>query len=556
MPLLKGEPLQERLLREKKLPAMEVMRIGREMALGLAAAHARGLVHRDIKPGNIWLEGERGRVKILDFGLAHVERAGEQALTHTGVAMGTPGFMAPEQVEGQGVDQRSDLFSLGCILYLMATGELAFPGNTMLATLSALATHQPRPPVDLDAQIPVKLSEVIMRLLEKDQAKRKATAEGFAKVLEGLLRESLQQAAAQRAAAKKEAAAAKPGPAAAEAIGTPARKEAVPPPAGRGQTVAFAKAVEAPQQKEEPAAKVRPVVAGPREKRVLVKKEPTPKKPAGTSRRGVPWLVMAALGMAALMVLLGIIIIVKWKKSPDGSSGEVSLEIKQTNGKESAAAPSSERGKNQARYKNKLSMEFVLVPKGKFLMGGGSGKGILGTREVEIPHDFYLGVYEVTQGEWQAVSGANPSAFSRKGKNQDAVKNIPDEELNRFPVENVSWIDTQMFLKALNAREKEAGWVYRLPKEAEWEYACRGGPRADKFEYGFDFYFEKPTNKLLLELANFAPKKGEGLQRTCKVGSYKPNSLGLYDMHGNVWEWCDEVPISEVGPTGVARGGS
>jgi formylglycine-generating enzyme required for sulfatase activity len=176
---------------------------------------------------------------------------------------------------------------------------------------------------------------------------------------------------------------------------------------------------------------------------------------------------------------------------------------------------------------------------------------------VEIPHDFYLGVYEVTQGEWQTVTGTNPIWFSRKGSNKDAVKDIPDEELKRFPVETVSWIDAQMFLETLNAREKETGWMFRLPKEAEWEYACRGGPRADKFEYGFDFYCEKPTNQLLLELAFFAPKKGEGLQRPCKVGSYKPNSLGLYDMHGNVREWCDdEEHTPEKASHRVLRGGS
>jgi hypothetical protein len=373
MPFLKGETLQDRLTREKKLPPIEVIRIGRGIGLGLAAAHARGLIHRDIKPGNIRLEEDMDRVKILDFGLAHVDAEGEQALTHTGVTMGTPGFMSPEQPNGQVVDHRTDLFSLGCVLYVASTGKLPFGGGPMLDALSALATQQLKLPVEADPQVPAKLSEVIVRLLEKDRAKRKATAEGVAKALEGLLREALRQTAAQRAASKMEAAAAKPGPAAAEAIGTPARKEAVPPPAGRGQTVAFAKAAEAPQQKEEPAAKAKPVIAGPREQRELAKKIPSPRKPAGTSRRRVPWLVVTGMGMAALMVLIGIIIIVKWKKSPDGNSGEVSLEIKETRSTEPAAPRSGEGGKNPARYKNSLGMEFALVPKGKFLMSGGSG---------------------------------------------------------------------------------------------------------------------------------------------------------------------------------------
>jgi formylglycine-generating enzyme required for sulfatase activity len=259
-----------------------------------------------------------------------------------------------------------------------------------------------------------------------------------------------------------------------------------------------------------------------------------------------------------VLLLVGIVVIIRNREGkevarivvPEGGS----VETKTVDDGQPGAKPP---GALPARYKNSLGMEFVLVPKGKFLMGGGGGQGILGTKEVEIPHDFYLGVYEVTQGEWQAVSGANPSEFSRNGSKKEAVKDILDEELKRFPVEQVSWIDAQMFLDSLNAREKEAGWVYRLPKEAEWEYACRGGPRADKFEYGFDFYFEKPTNQLLLGLANFSPKPGEGLQRTCKVGSYKPNSLGLHDMHGNVREWCDDAEnAGDEASRRVNRGGS
>ena len=123
-------------------------------------------------------------------------------------------------------------------------------------------------------------------------------------------------------------------------------------------------------------------------------------------------------------------------------------------------------------------MEFVIVPKGKSWLGGGKDK--LGDKEVEIPADFYLGKYEVTQEEWEKVMGENPSHFSRNGGGKDAVKDIPDADLKRFPVENVSWDQCQVFVAKLNKREKETGWVYRLPKEAEWEYACRGGPMADK----------------------------------------------------------------------------
>jgi formylglycine-generating enzyme required for sulfatase activity len=173
---------------------------------------------------------------------------------------------------------------------------------------------------------------------------------------------------------------------------------------------------------------------------------------------------------------------------------------------------------------------------------------------VEIPADFYLGKFEVTQEEWTQVMGENPSHFSRTGVGKDAVKDIPDADLKRFPVEQVSWDQCQLFVAKLNKLVKEMGWVYRLPTEAEWEYACRGGPMSDKLNSAFDFYFAKPTNTLLPERANF--KHDNGLNRTCKVGSYEPNVLGLYDMHGNVWEWCDTWKAGDGASPRVQRGGS
>ncbi len=134
------------------------------------------------------------------------------------------------------------------------------------------------------------------------------------------------------------------------------------------------------------------------------------------------------------------------------------------------------------------------------------------------------------------------------------MKDIPEAELKRFPVEQVSWDDAQLFLRELNKRDKQEGWVYRLPKEVEWEYACRGGPMANKLDSAFDFYFDKPVAELQADQANF--EHGKGLKRTCQVGSYKPNRLGLYDMHGNVWEWCEDEQKLDNGASGrVSRGG-
>jgi formylglycine-generating enzyme required for sulfatase activity len=197
-------------------------------------------------------------------------------------------------------------------------------------------------------------------------------------------------------------------------------------------------------------------------------------------------------------------------------------------------------------FTNSPGVKFVLVPRGRFWMGGGRGKP--GEQQVEIPQDFYLGVYPVTQQHWQAVMGKNPSWFSRTGAGKYMVKNIADADLAQFPVEQVSWDDVQQFIDKLKAREKEREWVYRLPTEAEWEYACRGGATSQE-DCAFDFYFDRPTNDLFPAQANFNANH----QRSTKVGSYKPNRLGIYDMHGNVWEWCQELC---EGSSRVFRGGS
>ena len=174
MQLLKGETLEERVSRIGMLPVLEVLRIGREMARGLAAAHEHGLVHRDIKPGNIWLEADTDRVKILDFGLAR--NAQDIQLSERGVILGTPAYMPPEQARGETVGPASDLFSLGAVLYRLCTGKLPFNGTDTMSILMAIGLDQPQPPVEVNKDVPAALSNLIMRLLEKKPADRPASA--------------------------------------------------------------------------------------------------------------------------------------------------------------------------------------------------------------------------------------------------------------------------------------------------------------------------------------------------------------------------------------------
>ncbi len=176
MEFLEGESLDDCLRRAPRLSVGEVLRVGRETALGLAAAHARGLIHRDVKPANLWLDASAGgRVKVLDFGLAR-RTSGEQNLTQTGAIVGTPAYMAPEQASGLKVDGRADLFSLGVTLYRASTGELPFRGQDTLSTLMALATEDPPPPHDLNPELPRELSDLVMQLLAKNPDRRMGSA--------------------------------------------------------------------------------------------------------------------------------------------------------------------------------------------------------------------------------------------------------------------------------------------------------------------------------------------------------------------------------------------
>jgi formylglycine-generating enzyme required for sulfatase activity len=199
-----------------------------------------------------------------------------------------------------------------------------------------------------------------------------------------------------------------------------------------------------------------------------------------------------------------------------------------------------------------VSLELVWIPAGSFTMGSPDNESGRYDDEgpqhkVTISKGFWMGKHEVTQEQWQAVMGRNPSKF--KG--------------SKNPVEQVSWDGCQSYIQQLNRKVQGVG--FRLPTEAEWEYACRAGTTT-AFHYG---------NDLDASLANFDGnypygngRKGEYRRKTVPVGSFKPNAFGLYDMHGNVWEWCQDwygaYPSGAVtdpagpgaGSSRVLRGGS
>jgi formylglycine-generating enzyme required for sulfatase activity len=210
----------------------------------------------------------------------------------------------------------------------------------------------------------------------------------------------------------------------------------------------------------------------------------------------------------------------------------------------------------QGDITNSIGMKLVLIPKGAFEMGSTKAerqdvltllkekkmpdwlKAEGPQHKVEISKPFYMGIYEVTQAQYEKVVGKNPSYFSVRGAGKEEVEGL---DTSNFPVESVSWADAMHFCKELTAFDNKMGfhWEYRLPTEAEWEYACRGGGSSAN-----PFHFGRSLSSTQANIDGNYPyggaEKGPKLQRTCKVGSYEKNRFGLYDMHGNVWEWCSD----------------
>jgi eukaryotic-like serine/threonine-protein kinase len=185
MPFVEGESLRARLTREKQLPVAEAVRIAVEVASALDYAHRHGVVHRDIKPENILLHD--GQALVADFGIAlAASKAGGNRMTETGMSLGTPHYMSPEQAMGEReITARSDVYALGVVLYEMLTGDPPFTGSTAQAIVARVLTEPPRPILPQRHTIPPEVEGAILVALEKLPADRFASAAEFADALEG-----------------------------------------------------------------------------------------------------------------------------------------------------------------------------------------------------------------------------------------------------------------------------------------------------------------------------------------------------------------------------------
>jgi formylglycine-generating enzyme required for sulfatase activity len=575
------------------LPPPEAARLVEVLARGVQAAHEAGVVHRDLKPANVLLSAD-GTPKISDFGLA--KRLGEAAgQTASGAIVGTPSYMAPEQAAGKSkeVGAPADVYALGAALYECLTGRPPFKAATPLDTILQVVSEEPASVRQLQPGLPADLETICHRCLQKEPGKRLASAEELAEDLRRFL--AGEPIRARPAGAVERAVKwAKRRPALAALLGVvllalvgltalsavalgreqKARQEADKATKAREFLVSiFQKAetdvkggnVTVRQLLEEADMRIPVEFADqPELRRELLFALSNVKR--GIARRTPQAMLLEVRGAVQLQSAAGVLkaavsqaLVNLDDRLSLGADGEVQLVFLSDLHKERLKAGQEvtidSRGCDPAdavrERDDSVLMTFVRLPKGTFYMGWGRWPG--SARKTEIKEDFEIAVHDVTQGQWEAIMGLgnNPSWFSRKGGGRNFVLDISDEELKLSPVVSVSWDDTQAFLKKLNEKERGRGYLYRLPTEAEWEYACRGGATSLE-ECSYRFYLDRPTNDLSSEQANFdgnfpfgKARKGPSLQRPTRVGAYPANQLGLCDMHGNVCQWTDTAEDSD-----------
>ena len=504
MECIDGETLGHRLDSSGPLEISEVLYLGRQIAAGLAAAHAMGLIHRDIKPGNILLEqGVEQKVKITDFGLARA--ADDASLTRSGIISGTPMYMAPEQAMGMTLDHRADLFSMGSVLYQMACGRPPFRAPSTIAVLRRVAEDTPRALNEIVPEIPDWLVVIINKLLAKNPEDRFHSAKEVADLL-ALCQSELQST---------------------------------------GVVTCVNSSHQAPRDEPSPAAQPstsRRSSTQPTPQPATVQSSVTPQgspRRSETATLNRTWLF--AGGFIAVAAIITVLIINRGKnnnadlasggRQPAGTSSDISnLKSQISNpapgwhGWPADAPPPAIAPFNaeQARqhqeawakylnidveYTNSIGMKFILIPPGEFTMGSTAEeieealkfrvedthwqeciKSEAPQHKVILTQPIYLGVNEVTQAEYEKVMGVNPFHFAPMGEGKDAVAGL---DTGSHPVEMVSWIDAAEFCAKLSKQEELKpfyfragetitpldGTGYRLPTEAEWEYACRAGTR-------------------------------------------------------------------------------
>ncbi len=510
MEYIDGQELAEYVEDKGKLTESQALKYIEQVGEALIYIHEKGFLHRDIKPHNIMLRAGSQQAVLIDFGLA---RGFIDGKTLSMTNSHTPAYAPIEQYDRHGhFGAHTDIYALAATLYHLVTGEMP-----IFAAKGRLEAQNKGQSIDhfLWAKIPEGISErakqgIIqgMAVLPED---RPQTMGDLFQIL---------------------------------GLGVQPVKIAPPPPpvipvVTPSETGSIVPAKVHPKPPVTPPPTPQPKVrATPRYTPV---EPPAPPKQPATRRNFIKWLGFGGVGAVSVLALSQI-----GRKSSDAPPEfDVVKPVDESPNRSSVASIAPKLTKIQftsVKLNNKgiiiakppgnaqiytealgndVDLKMVKIPGGKFMMGSPETEKDRANDEsplhqVTVP-EFYLGQTLVTQAQYQAIMGNNPSEF--KGNDE-------------LPVENVTWLDAVAFCEKLSQKTNR---TYRLPSEAEWEYACRAGTNNP-------YAFGETINTSIVNYAGNYSFGGvvEGLhrQKTTPVGSFPPNLFGLYDMHGNLWEWC------------------
>jgi serine/threonine-protein kinase len=583
MELLVGRSLRQLLAQEGSVGAARAYGIIRQASAALDAGHRNGIVHRDIKPDNIiLLDSNDGadHVKILDFGIAKVldmaidTHSLEQRLTNVGAVIGTPHYMAPEQCQGEEADARSDIYSLGVVLYELLTGVAPFLAKTPTGVAIKHVTERPRPPREINPSIPEAVERVVLHALEKDPNARPQTALELAREFETSMANDLETVRFGRSGESQRVDASAITPQNFETLVSPTPATDPLKQSLQAATELISRAqVTAEQLKQKgdtarhggptsdlgdqamqatemlpksgsptptltpPVEKEKPIPAVPigppagfdqpdKKKTTTVAKPPVFKPaPAPAVKPKTPLLIGAGAALVAL-VILGVWLFVS-KGPKTGAQTDTTASPSPVAG----ASPATSPGSAYPSVEAPAGMVYVLG--GVLRVGRDDGEENEKPAHVVNVKPFFIDRTEVTNEQYQKfidAAGYAPPPSWQGARFPDGV--------SLLPVTDVSWGDA-------NAYAKWAG--KRLPTEEEWEFAARGSDDRRIYPWGEEWIDDASNTKS----EGAEGRRGQGLT---PVGQFQKGAspFGLLDMSGNAWEWTasefKEYPGGKVNP--------